>query len=675
MESKTSSKANATNDFSLEHFSITHKENQQMHPAEKWICEGELKLLQGCFSEAMEFFDRANAFEETADFWYRQGLALFEYGNEDGKEHALLLAAKKFKQAVKLLPHHFEALHSWGSTLILLGERFEKFHYFLEAKEKYEKALQLKPDLGDLYWDYGIIWHQLGLQSEEAVDFQKAIQCFEKATLKSSFLPADFWIDFGCTALDVSTKINDVRQITKAIHCFKQAIACDETCFVSWSHLAEALQMLYEHSHDEDHFSQANECFAAGANICPEDADHWIAWAKFLCQSARKHFDIKRLRACLDKCHRAYAFDAQRSDVLVIWAEALALLGQFTERIDLLYEAENKIVEALDLCEDNPETWYSYGMCLCCFGQYFQDSDYYFQAIEKFQEGLSIDRTSLKLWHALGRTYVIAGSMSFETDCVEQSLKFFHKALHLGTSSTLHVDFAQALAKLGEMTHEKEYFEQAIYHFETGLSLQKNVLYSHPDWLFAYASTLDDLGDFYDEEIYYLKAIELFTHVLMVDPELPYAHHKLAQALCHLGELSGVLDPFYRAIHHLRLALKHEEDNDFVILDWGIALINISQYTPIITECDQFLQEAEQKIIQAAKLGNLQAYYQLSCLYSLMRKYDKAMVFLCKADQAKVLPPLDELLDDEWLEALRCTSDFREFLFHLENKSNFHEER
>lgn len=674
MESTTSSKVHLDDIFSAERFPIIQDKHQQIQLAEELISDGEFKLLQGHFSEALNAFDLANTYDETADHWYRQGLALFEYGNEEGQEYALLLACKKFKQAIKLAPNHFEALHSWGSTLILLGERHEEFHYFLEAKEKYEQALLLNPELGDLYWDFGIIWHQIGIHSEEAVDFQKAIQCFEKAVAKSPSLPVDFWIDFGCTMLNAATKVNDVRQIVKAINYFKQAIAQDETCFEGWSHLAEAIQMLYEYSHDEDHFSQANECFATGAKICPEDVEHWFAWARFLCDAARRNGDVKRLRACLDKCHHAYACDSEKAEVLALWAEALALLGQFTECVDLLYEAENKISEALDLCEDEPEIWYNYGMCFFSFGHYFQESDYYFQAIEKFQTGLSIDRTYLKLWHAIGHTYSVVGTLSCEIDSVEQSLKFFHKALYLAPSSTLHTDYAQALSKLGEMTHEKEYLEQAIYHFEMGLSLQKNAIYLHPDWLFAYASTLDILGDFYDDETYYLRAIELFTHVLMVDPEFPHVHHKLAQAFCHVGELVSSMEHFYRAIHHLRLALRHEEDNDSMILDWGIALIHISQHTPIITDCEQFLLDAEQKIIQAAKLGNLQAYYQLSCLYSLMRQYDKAMMFLCKADQGKALPPLDELLNDEWLEGLRCTSIFREFISHLE-KRNLHEER
>ncbi|HSW72254.1 MAG TPA: hypothetical protein VLG44_02455, partial [Chlamydiales bacterium] len=126
---------------------------------------------------------------------------------------------------------------------------------------------------------------------------------------------------------------------------------------------------------------------------------------------------------------------------------------------------------------------------------------------------------------------------------------------------------------------------------------------------------------------------------------------------------------FYRAIHHLRLALKQDEENDVVILDWGLALINIAQHAHHLHDAEMIYKEAEHKIMQAAKLGNLSAYYHLGCLYSILRQYDKAMYFIHKAEAFKALPPMDEILQDEWLDGLRSTVDFREFLSHLEKSS------
>ena len=653
---------------------IVQLDFEEKKKPEDLVSTGEYNLLQGHPSKALEAFQEVEdiVLDSRPDLYYRQGLALFEYGTEEGREKILSLANKKFKKAHLLAPTESDMLHAWGNLLTHLGEHREEPHFFYAAKEKYEKILGLGIESAELYWDYGVIWYHIGNHSEEAVDLQKSLKAFEMALDEKGSFPPEFWIDYGATSLLLSTKIKDIRTVVKAVNCFKHAVSQDKNCFNSWSSLAEALQMLYEHTHDEDHFSQANECFATASKLCPQESDHWLEWARFLLNSARRTPDLKRLRACLEKCHHAYAYDCENAIILAIWAEALALLGQMTERLDLIYEAENKIAEALDLDEDDPEIWYSLGMCFCCFGQYFNDYDYYYQAIEKFQTGLSIDRSYVPLWLAMANAYAKVGTLEENVDILTQSLKFYEKTLTFSDTSTHHIDYASALSMLGEITHDEQWLQQSLWHFETAFAMQKNAIYLHPHWLFSYASTLDMMGDFHEDDKYYTRAIEIFSHVLMVDSDFPHLHHRLAQTFCHLGELLEEIDFFYRAIHHLRLALKHEDDNDVMILDWGIALIHIAQHTPVLTDVEQLMYDAEQKLTLAAKLGNIQGYYHLSCLYSLLGQYEKSMYFLQKSDYFNALPPLEELLGDEWLDGLRCTSTFQEFLTehpHLHKES------
>jgi len=629
------------------------------------ILNGEYSLLQGQLMESIETFREIEniVLDSRPDLYYRMAIALFEYGSEEGREKTLSLANKKFKKAHLLDPTDSDTLHAWGNLLSHLGEIQEEPHFFDLAKDKYEKVLGLNVESFELFWDYAAVWYHIGCYSEEAVDLQKAQNNFERALEeKEENLPAEFWVDYGATALLLSTKIRDLRLIAKAVNYFKRATHQDKACFDSWSSLSESLQMLYEHTHDEDHFSQANECFATASKLCPQESEHWLEWAQFLLSSARKNPDLKKLRDCLEKCHHAYAYDCENGHILAVWAEALALLGQMTERLDLIYEAENKIIDALEIDDCDPEIWYSLGMCFCSFGEYFNDYDYYYQSIEKFQEGLSLDRSHAPLWLGIATAYAKVGALEENIDTLIQSFKFYEKALAISDTSTHHIAYATALSKLGEFTRNEGWLNQALWHFETALAMQKNAIYLHPEWLFAYASTLDMLGDFHEDEKYYTKAIEIFSHVLMVDPDFPHLHHRIAHAFCHLGEMLGEIDYFYRAVHHLRLSLKQEDDNDSMILDWGIALIHIAQHTPVFTDVAQLMQDAEQKLTRAAKLGNIHGYYHLSCLYSLQGQQEKAMYFLQKADYFKALPPLEELLSDEWLDQLRSTSTFQEFL-------------
>lgn len=654
---------------------LTHQEI-----ADSLLAQGEAALLKGNLSFGLECFDSALKLNASnPKLYYAQGLALFEFGNQEGREKTLLLASKKFKAASLLNPNAFETWQIWGSLLCTLGLHSGEHHFFLDAKEKLEKATSLsegqqRDTLAELYWDLGIVSAHLAEHSGEALDWHHAIESFQLAHSFDEGLPFDFWNDFGHSCLKFACQINDVRFYIKAINCLKTAISFEAKAYDSWCLLANCLQKLYFHTHDEDHFSQAVEAFASAAQIQPQDASIWLNWAHFLCDSAKRIADIKRLRLSIEKCQRAFALNPNDPMIQAIWGEALALLGNYTDRLDLIYDAQNKISQAIELESGDPEIWYSYGICMQAFGHYFNDFDYYYQAIEKFQGGLSIDRTCHRHWHAIGWTYALIGEMEGDHETLELSLRFFQKAADLHSSTYTLFDHASALSKLGEMTNEQRWLEAAASQFERVLALQKNAIYLHPDWLFQYACTLDALGDFYEEDFYYHRSIEVFSHILMIDPDFHLVHHRLGLALSHLGELSGEIDHFYRAVHHFRLSLKNDEENDLILLDWSTALINIAGHTHDASEVDQFYRDAEHKLQTALRLGNLQTYYHLACLYSLLGQCEKGMRCLEKARESDALPPMDEMLQDDWLDNLRSTGDFQEFLSELDHRQNFQEE-
>ena len=633
-----------------------------------FLRQGELSLLRGDLG-GLEFFQKAVQLNPSnPEIFYREGLSLFEYGSEKGKEQALLLAAKRFKTATLLSPELFEAWHAWGNTLALLGQTYHEHHYYLESTEKLKKALDLsegKSDdlLADLFWDYAAIQVKITEHSGEAVDLQIALDHFQKSCEAETHRPSEFWNDFGNSCLQMGDLIGDIRLYTKACGHFEEAAALSPQVFDGWKNLAIAFCKLYKHTHEEDDFNQADECFSSASNLTTQDDTLFLDWASLLLFSGRQTKDLKRLKKGLEKCQRSYIGNPKQPHLLGVWAEILAFMGELSDRLDFIYEAENKMREAFDISEEeDTELYFSNGMCLTSFGKYFEDIDYYFQAIEEFQAGLSIDRTSHRNWHAMAKTYTILGEIQSDIAAYEKASRFYSKAIAIYPHSAYIFDHACALLQLGEMKEDQSYLERAAAHFEYAISLQKNVIYTHPEWLFQYATALDALGDCHDDETFYLKAIEILLQVLMIDPDFPKIHHQLAITYSHLGEMDSELEYFYRALHHFRLASKHEEENDQIILDWGVTLINIAETLRDSQESTLFYQDAEHKITNAAKLGNEQAYYHLACLYSLLEQNDRSMHFLEKSRTSKTLPPIEEVLDDEWLEGLRSTSLFQNFL-------------
>ena len=170
-------------------------ENQKKDLALDYLLRGEMALLQGNLTALSLFEAASNLDSGNPLIWYRQGLAFFEYGSEDGKEKALLLASKYFKIAVQMKPDYFDAWVAWGNVLLQLGRFHEEHHFLLEAKEKYGKALEYAKDqpretLAELYWDYGIAWSEIAQHSGEALDVRLAIEALQTSiAIKKNLLP------------------------------------------------------------------------------------------------------------------------------------------------------------------------------------------------------------------------------------------------------------------------------------------------------------------------------------------------------------------------------------------------------------------------------------------------------------------------------------------------------
>lgn len=655
-----------------------HKQlSQDKKIGESFFKQGELRLLHGD-SSGVQFFELALQLDPmNPKLHYDQGLALLEFGNEKGKEKILLLAAKRFKSCVKLSPAYFEGWHGWGNVLFLLGKKTQEHHYFLEAEVKYKTAISLSKGqqndiLADLYWSYGTVWHLISEHSKEPSDMLVALSSFQKAHQHQEDLPVDFWHSYGYTCVNLALHVNDLRYFHQGIHCFKNAVSIHISSCESWQHLAKALSALYKFTHDEDHFVQANECYTTAAQLNSKNASLWFEWASLLNASGTLIKDAKRVRSAIEKCHRAHDIDNRNPLIIGIWSEALASLGLLTDKVNYIHDAHNKIIELPSKSfRAHPELFYSYGYTFFCLGKYFSDLDYFYQGIEKFQEGLSLDRTQHKLWHALGYSYMHAAQLDEEDEHIfDKAHRFYQKAISLHGNSLYYFDYGYSLLSYGELMQDKKIFEMALDCFELALNLQKDAVYLHPDWLLYYGMTLDHLAGFNEDGELYKQALEILNHVLMIDPEHPKIHYNLALVYSHFAEISTDNLPYEKAFYHYRLSYKRDEENDQILLDWAISLAAFGDHLQDPQESLSFFREAEFKMTQAAKLGNVHAYYHLACLYSLLNHQDKAFYFIKKADDFDALPPIQELVEDDWLDNLKKNPAFQHFIAYLESKAS-----
>jgi tetratricopeptide (TPR) repeat protein len=260
-------------------------------------------------------------------------------------------------------------------------------------------------------------------------------------------------------------------------------------------------------------------------------------------------------------------------------------------------------------------------------------------------------------------------NLTDDLDLIERSIRFYTRAMDLKPACpSLIFDAANAYLLSFELHDEYKDLNQAIGLYESLLQNQKEALLNHPEWLFKYALALESLGNYTDEDNHYIRALDLYFHVLLLEPETPKIHFHIALCLRHLGESSSEAEYFRRALHHFRFALRQDEEDEEVWLEWGLASILLAHHSMEQETMHQCYMDAEQKIIRAGQLGNLNAYYNLACLYSMTKRFEKAIDLLRKAQKADALPSLEEMADDEWLDHLRQTEMFAQFLSSLETK-------
>lgn len=626
---------------------------------------------------AIKLFNEAAQLDPSNPLiWYRQGLAFFEFGCQTNKEKSLLMASKNFKIAVSLDSEIFDFWWAWGNVLFVLGTQKDEYHYFLEAKKKYKHAIALSQNqsddiLSEVHWDNGLIHSHIADHSGEAIDLKKAIDEFHKSLSYQTDAPAAFWNDLGNAYLKMGYLINENNIYIQAIEYFKTATQKSKKLTDAWSSIAEAYSELYINTLDENYFNLANQHYEISLEQNPLNGDLWLEWARLLGESGKLNKDTKKLRASIEKCIRANRRNKNTNQITGQWVESLSFLGAYTNRLDLIVEAENRIMKETDLYSEESDLWYSYGICMKAFAIYYDDTDYDQFAIEKFQIGLSLDRSNPELWYELATCHSKVGKNLEDIEMLERAIKFFVKAIDLKPACpNIIFDYAKALTFLAEQTLNQKTLEEAVKQFEIALNLQKNAILAHPDWIFYYGSALDLLGDLFENESYYLKAIEIFNNVLLVDPDFPKIHFKLALCFSHILEVNSKTEYFEKAINCFKLASKQDPEDDNVWLEWGLTLTSFA-YDNFSDEIKkQYYLEAEQKIIKAGQLGNQHAHYHLACLYSLTNRFEEAILFLEKAKSSDMLPPIEEMLDDEWLDNLRTTEIFSNFLHQIEKKQN-----
>ncbi len=635
------------------------------------VLQGARQLAQGQ-QQVLDSFEMANQIAAHApEILYQQAEVLSNYRDNI---RCLILAAQSLAHALQQYPQLFEGWYLQAKVLTDIG-RFENSPArFLEAHQAYERAASLwRPEetieWGNLCWAWGNCLASLSHVSGEPSDMHQAIVKYRLA-YEAGCRVVDFLNDFGQGYVNLALLLENPAYFTEALNLFNQAVREEPTAFDGWYHQACCLQNFMKLVGHVKLLEQADHSFGKAAEIDPSHSRLWLKWGELDTTLGRLKRDKQKLESSLVKLSKAHELEPDHPNILSSWSEAEMILGVQEERLDLLQGARAKILRSLDIESNDPDSWYLYGACLNELGGYFGEAGYHEEAIEKFRYGLSLDKRHPLLFYGMALSHFALGELREDLTCFEQAVRCFGRVVECGGAGFPQFwnDWGVALMKLAEITEQPHFVEMAIEKFEIGL---KQPIQDEEgdevdlEWVYNYGAACDLMGDLKDEPTYFEKAVQIFTHVLQIDPDYQQVRYHLALTLSHLADALCDVECYFRSIGLFQSLLEEDPEDEVVHLDIGMSLTNLALLVRDPHYPERFhtlCGQAEHHFMQAAALGSLQAYYQLAGIYSIMGHYDQAMHYLERAQFYDALPEVADLLHDEWLENIRQLPVFQEFI-------------
>lgn len=647
---------------------------------EAFLCWGELQLQdQPMTAPPQAFIAAANLLPMDPFVLIRQAVAFVKFSQELGLWE---LGAALVEQALALLPEEFLAWRLLGQICERLGEREADLLALEAAFAAYTQALAFcdpaSEEFRAILWEQGRVCYDMGKLSGEAMDFHRAIELYQRAIqLGESSLT--FFIDCGHAYDALGSLLGRQEMLFEALSYYQSAAKIDSTHFEAHLQLACHAQHLFEMYNIEEYYILAHASFETACALYPNDPLVWCKRAMLLAIYGKRSATQEDMTASLTLFAHAHSLDPTHTIVLTRWAEVLLACGAESENYEWLREAEQKMSVAVQLNPAEVEVLAMHGYSLNELGNYFSDESYHHQAVEQFQYALELEPANPRLLYGLALSHLAVACLRGDLEIFQRVADLFQRAADLDQqpSADFLVDWGVALMRFGEISLISAHAQDAVDKFE--LAIKQHMEQESPgstsppiDWLYNYGCALDFLGDFDDEPTHYERAIQVLNCVVEADPTFTNARYNLAIALSHLGELVADVECFNLAAEQFKLLLESDPEDSHAWEEWGGMLLQqaLLMHEPARpSHSEELFSAAEQRLSQAVALGASSALYTLACLYSLQGNYEAGMHYIGKAAACGALPPLDDLMHDEWLEGLRSMPHFRRMLLELASKA------
>lgn len=591
--------------------------------------------------------------------------------------HCLQEAKSLLKDILNKDPTHFKAQYLLAKVLTDIALFEEDMRHFIMANKAFETSQKMLSEhyegvKFEFLWKWGICLREMGKIAGEPVDYHLAIEKFRESYIVNC-TKIEFLEDFGLSLLEFALLVEKKETFQEAYKLFKQVCEKDPNDFEGWYFQGVCLLRLVERGAEKSLLNEAHHCLGKAASIKPNDDIVWVQWGILELLIGKMSHDLDKIKSSLEKFKKAYEFDSFNPVVLNHFAEAQLLVGSREENLLLLESAKTRISTSLEICPNDPHTWYLYGCCFNELGKYYCEEEYFHRAIEEFNAGLEISAQDPFLYYGIACAYFALGEINGDISLLEKASDYCSEVFDRNTEGFAQFwhDWGVIVLRIGEWTEQTTYIKASLSKFDKALKnffKTREISPTEIEWLYNYGYALDLLGEIENEPSHFEKAIHILQQVVKYDPHHNRARYNLALAYAHFGEIAQDIESYQMGIEQFQYLLGIDPEDDMVHMDYGVLLTHLGILvfdTHISEKSHLFYNQAEHHFLKSLALGNVQSHYHLAGLYSITGYLDQSMHYLEKAYQCESFPPIEDVLRDDWLENLRRQPCFWQLIRNL----------
>jgi tetratricopeptide (TPR) repeat protein len=498
----------------------------------------------------------------------------------------------------------------------------------MSFQKKFEEILiknnfdLLAPYTNPIEWDQmndeerellGILFVKQGEQQLKNGD----VKVLESFQLASQVAPDSPHVYFRQALVYASQEMN-IRCLIAASEALEKATDLDPLFVKAWHAWGNILAQIGVFYHDSSYFHQADEKFKQVEKICLREGYHhsdnfywhwgicWFYHGKHSGEAVDYFCALSKFQQAMNAGFESGEFYNDYGNILI---ELSFLIG----RKELFSEAVNFYKRSVKLSPERYEGWLNLACTYDRLYDLYGSGEHFRLADESFEKAATLNLDSLHVWLRWGEHYANSGKTHQNMEHLRLSFEKFEKA------HAIEPDNSYVLLRWGEAqmlwASQMDNFDQ-LQGAKNKIAKSLDTSPENPDAWYVYGNCLIEFGSYFEDEEYYLQAIEKFQYGLSLNQSHSLLWYGLALAYFAIGELRS---DFFMIEKSIQLCTRVIEFGGPVSSEfwnhWGVALMKLGEMAYEKKYVEAALDKFEQAIISHGESSGYNSN-DLECLYN-----------------------------------------------------------